>query len=212
MQAIPLSYIIHFQNKGNDTAFKVIVMDTLSNNVDINSLKIINASHNYTLEIIQNKILKFTFNNIRLSYDTLNISSTGYVSYKIKPKTNLSSGNTIDNTAYIYFDYNEPIQTNTVQTQILLLSAIKTSKNSDGKLTIYPNPNNGIFTIGFENKQNETLQLKLVDITGTIIYQEYKQHNGKSEFVINQTSLAKGIYWIQLTNGNEIYSSAIIVQ
>ena len=207
-----ISYIIHFQNKGNDTAFKVIVMDTLSNNVDINSLEIINASHNYTLEIIQNKILKFTFNNIRLSYDTLNISSTGYVSYKIKPKTNLSSGNTIDNTAYIYFDYNEPIQTNTVQTQILLLSAIKTSKNSDGKLTIYPNPNNGIFTIGFENKQNETLQLKLVDITGTIIYQEYKQHNGKSEFVINQTSLAKGIYWIQLTNGNEIYSSAIIVQ
>ena len=44
-----ISYIIHFQNKGNDTAFKVIVLDTLSENVDINSLQIINASKPYKL-------------------------------------------------------------------------------------------------------------------------------------------------------------------
>ncbi|MDB5226761.1 MAG: C-terminal target protein [Bacteroidota bacterium] len=207
-----ISYIIHFQNKGNDTAFRIIVVDTLSSNVDLNSLQVIGSSAPYTLEIIQDRILKFTFDNIRLSFDTLALNSTGYIAYKIKAKPTVSLGNTIDNTANIFFDYNAPIRTNTVQTQIVLLSAVKEVKKQNVKMSIYPNPNSGTFTISYENKSKTELRLQLIDITGNIIYEERKHHSDKTEFVLHQNDLAKGIYWIKLNDGNTDYSSAFIVQ
>jgi len=207
-----ISYIIHFENKGNDTAFKVIVMDTLSEKVDVKSLQIINSSHPYTLEIIGGKVLKFTFNNIRLSYDSTSTTSKGYIAYKIKARTDVAVGNTIDNTANIFFDYNQPIRTNTAQAKILIATTTKQNKSKDGKMNIYPNPNNGIFTISFESKNNASIQLELLDATGNIIYQENKAHQTKTTFTINQTNLAKGIYWIKLSEGKEVYTNAIIVQ
>ncbi|MDB5226760.1 MAG: C-terminal target protein, partial [Bacteroidota bacterium] len=207
-----ISYIIHFQNKGNDTAFRIIVVDTLSANVDVSSLQIISASAPYTLEILQDRILKFTFDNIRLSFDTLALNSTGYIAYKIKAKPTVSLGNTIDNTANIFFDYNAPIRTNTVQTQIVLLSAVKEIKKQNGKMSIYPNPNSGTFTISYEKKSKAELRLQLIDITGNIIYEERKQHLDKTEFVLRQNDLAKGIYWIKLNDGSTDYTNAIIVQ
>jgi hypothetical protein len=79
-------------------------------------------------------------------------------------------------------------------------------------MNIFPNPNNGIFTIAFESKKNTTLQLQLIDVAGNIIYQENKPHQNKTEFIINQTKLAKGIYWIKLSDGNNVYSNGIIIQ
>lgn len=207
-----ISYIIHFENKGNDTAFKVIVIDTLSEKVDIKSLEIINSSHPYKLEILGGKILKFTFENIRLSYDSLSTSSKGYIAYKIKARTDIAVGNIIDNTANIFFDYNQPIRTNTAQTKILVATATQQNKSNDGKLTIYPNPNNGIFTISFENKTSSNIQLELLDISGNIIYSESKQHQIKTQFSINQNNLAKGVYWIKLSDKINLYTATILVQ
>ena len=207
-----ISYIIHFQNKGNDTAFKVIVLDTLSENVDIHSLEIVHASHSYTLEIIGRKILKFTFENIKLSSDTLNISSTGYIAYKIKPISTLGAGSSIYNSAHIYFDYNAPIKTNTVQTKILLVSNVYHSKNANGKMNIFPNPNNGNFTIKFESKGLADVQLQLFDVSGKIILSKNIVHQQETILELNETDLAKGIYWIKLSDGSAEYTSSIIVQ
>jgi len=175
-------------------------------------LQIINASHPYTLEILNGKILKFTFNNIRLSYDSTSTTSKGYIAYKIKARTDVAVGNTIDNTANIFFDYNQPIRTNTAQAKILIATTNKQNTANAGKMNIYPNPNNGIFTISFESKNNASIQLELLDATGNIIYQENKVHQTKTTFTINQTNLAKGIYWIKLSDGKEVYTNAIIVQ
>ena len=207
-----ISYVVHFENKGNDTAFKVIIIDTLSEKVDVKSLQIINASHPYTLEIINGKILKFTFENIRLSYDSTNTTSKGYIAYKIKTRTDVTVVNTIDNTANIFFDYNQPIRTNTAQAKILIATTTNQNKNSNGKINVYPNPNNGIFTIRFESKNTLSLQLELIDVTGNIIYSETKNHQSKTEFTINETNLPKGIYFIKLNDGNNIYSNAIVMQ
>src|SRR5206468_3657927 len=40
-----LQYTINFENTGNDTAHNIYVMDTLSNNVDISSMRIVMSSH-----------------------------------------------------------------------------------------------------------------------------------------------------------------------
>jgi len=113
-----INYTIRFQNTGNDTAFRVVISDVLSNNLQTNSLVMLASSHNCKTSIINN-IIYFEFVNIELADSFVNEkASYGFVSFKIKPKSTVIAGNNIPNTAAIYFDYNAPIITNTIITQI----------------------------------------------------------------------------------------------
>ena len=111
----PLDYKIRFQNTGTDTAYTVIVVDTLSSLFDISSLQMKGASHNYSLSVSgkENPILTWTFNSINL-VDSLTDepNSHGFLKFAIEPIEGLQDGTIVHNTASIYFDYNEPVITN----------------------------------------------------------------------------------------------------
>lgn len=109
-----LTYTIRFQNTGNDTAFTVVVRDTLANNVNANSFELISSSHLVATTRYNNGLVTFTFNNINLPDSSTNqIESNGYVLYRVKVKPDLANNTPINNTAYIYFDQNDAIVTNT---------------------------------------------------------------------------------------------------
>ena len=114
-----LTYTIRFQNTGNDTAFNIIVRDTLSGLLDSTSFEMINTSHDYKVSIINGKYITWKFNDIKLLDSTHNEPlSHGYISYRIKPKLPIGIGDVIQNSAAIYFDYNPPVITNTSRTEI----------------------------------------------------------------------------------------------
>ncbi|MFT3907785.1 MAG: T9SS type A sorting domain-containing protein [Ferruginibacter sp.] len=115
-----IDYTIGFQNTGTDTAFNVVVTDTLNNGLlDINSLKIISSSHNCRITQI-GKIIYFEFNNIMLPDSNVNeMKSHGFVRFRLRPRSFVSNGTDIGNKASIYFDYNLPVITNTAITQIM---------------------------------------------------------------------------------------------
>lgn len=114
-----LTYTIRFQNTGTDTAFTVRILDTLSPNMNKESIEVLSSSHAYSYEINENGIAEFTFNYILLPDSTTNEpESHGFIQYRIKPKNTLVTGDSIKNTAYIYFDYNDPVVTNTVNTVV----------------------------------------------------------------------------------------------
>jgi uncharacterized repeat protein (TIGR01451 family) len=114
-----LNYVIRFQNTGNDTAFRVLVRDTLNNRMDWNSFEMISASHPYTLSITNQNKLEWKFDPIVLPDSTKDLAaSNGYVSFRIKPKSTLVTGDTIANRAGIYFDFNPPVITNKEETII----------------------------------------------------------------------------------------------
>lgn len=111
-----LHYIIHFQNEGTDTAFNVVVADTLSNNLNWNSFEFVGSSHTANVKLSNNK-LEFFFENIKLPYKTIDEpGSNGWVAFKIKPKPSVVVGDSINNTAAIYFDFNFPVITNKATT------------------------------------------------------------------------------------------------
>lgn len=115
-----LTYLIRFQNTGNDTAFTVRVLDTLDTNLDYNSMQFLEASHPNTLVIKNHRYLEWTFENILLPDSNRNEpASHGFIRYKIKPRSSLTRGQKIQNTANIYFDFNLPVRTNTHETTIL---------------------------------------------------------------------------------------------
>jgi len=114
-----LLYTIRFQNTGTDTAFRVIVRDTLGSKVDPATLEMVGASHPYQLNIRQGNILEWRFENILLPDSTQDqTASHGYVTYRIKAAAGVAVGDTIRNGASIYFDLNEPVATNTQLTVV----------------------------------------------------------------------------------------------
>ncbi len=113
-----INYLIRFQNTGNDTAIHVVVTDTLSTLLDLNSFQMIGASHP---AITQRKgpNLSFEFYNIMLPDSNVNEpASHGYIRFRAKALVSTAAGSIIPNYADIYFDYNNPITTNTTTTRI----------------------------------------------------------------------------------------------
>jgi len=109
-----LLYTIRFQNTGNDTAFNIIVADTLSQHLDHSTFRPITSSHPMQVLRQQSGLVEFKFDNILLPDSATNeAGSHGYIMYGIKAKTPVLDNTPINNTAYIYFDFNPAIVTNT---------------------------------------------------------------------------------------------------
>lgn len=108
-----LEYLIRFQNTGTDTAFLVVIRDTLSEFLDPSSVVPGASSHPYTWELRNNGALKFTFDDIMLVDSNANEpASHGFVKFRIKQQLGNLPGTVIHNQAAIYFDFNAPVITN----------------------------------------------------------------------------------------------------
>jgi uncharacterized repeat protein (TIGR01451 family) len=112
-----LAYTVRFQNTGTDYAYRVVVVDTLSSDLDIRTLQLGAASHPYQFTVSgkDRPVLTWTFDNIELPDSTRNpAGSNGFVRFNVTPRQNLPLKARIENAADIFFDYNEPVRTNTV--------------------------------------------------------------------------------------------------
>jgi uncharacterized repeat protein (TIGR01451 family) len=186
----PLEYVIHFQNVGNDTAFTVVITDTISNLLDLSSLEIIGSSHaNYWG--IYNRTLQFTFNSINLPDSATNqLASNGFVSYRIKPVANISMSNVINNTAAIYFDVNAPVITNNAQVTLIDVTSIK--EDDASLIKVVPNPAQQIIYILGKNNQNQTATI--YDAVGKVVLRSAINNNQS----IDISGLSKGIYFVDV--------------
>ena len=107
-----IDYVIRFQNTGTDTAFTVVITDTLPTNLDPATLVIGAASHSFTWTLRGARTLRFQFVNIGLPHSAINEpGSHGFVSFRIRPVLPLAAGAQISNRANIYFDFNAPVIT-----------------------------------------------------------------------------------------------------
>ncbi|MCC7245261.1 MAG: hypothetical protein IT269_06255, partial [Saprospiraceae bacterium] len=62
----PLDYTIRFQNTGNDTAFLVVLRDTLSQLLNPSTVRVTASSHPFTMALVNGNILHFRYDNIQL--------------------------------------------------------------------------------------------------------------------------------------------------
>ena len=81
----------------------------------------------------------------------------------------------------------------------------ETAKND---FSIYPNPSNGQFNIAIENNDDVAL-VEVYDLMGKKVFME---HNIKGQFVVNIEGQPKGIYFVKVTIGNEVFNEKIVYQ
>ena len=111
-----MNYLIHFQNVGTDTAYTVVVRDTLDDaHLDVTTIRGFTSSHDMQVEFEGTNVLIFTFENIYLVDSMTNeVESQGWLGFNIDRLPGLPVGTDITNQAAIYFDFNEPVITNEV--------------------------------------------------------------------------------------------------
>ena len=145
----PLVYTVRFQNTGNDTAFNIIIRDTLDADLDLNSLEILSSSHPYEAYLKQDRTLEFRFLNILLPDSTINeLASHGFIMYSIKAKSDLASPTIVENTAHIYFDYNTGVVTNTAVNELVEFSTgVFHEPKLISLLNAHPNPTSDIIQL-----------------------------------------------------------------
>jgi uncharacterized repeat protein (TIGR01451 family) len=190
-----LTYTVHFENTGNYFAYNIEIVDSISTNLNLNSFEMIYGSHPYVATIDENGVLHIKFNNIMLAYNTG--WNTGFAVYSIKLKSNLVLGTQIKNTAYIYFDFNEAVITNTTVNTLSVNVGLEEFNNGDYNL--FPNPASNLITI--TNKIN-TLKgtINIYDIMGKLwLSKTISQPVNKVE-IDNLDELTNGLYFVNISN------------
>lgn len=134
-----LAYTIRFQNTGNAEALDVRLVDTLSQVLDVSSLRLLGASHAFEARLESDSILIIDFPDILLPDSTTDLAgSQGAFSFTIAPRAGISPGTVIANKADIYFDVNPPIRTNTAAVTAEFSTSIPA--HASAPLLIAPNP------------------------------------------------------------------------
>jgi uncharacterized repeat protein (TIGR01451 family) len=212
-----LEYMVHFQNLGTYKAQNIVVIDTLDSDLDWSSLRPVYSSHKAKISIDEHGVLKYTFKDIQLPakmYD--DAGSNGMFTFTIKQKPNLAFGTQIWNAAGIYFDYNEPVITNSVLNTLQEPTGIDDRKNKDKfAFAIYPNPARTGFTAVVDNKiANAATSIAITDISGrTIAAKEMRLQSGKQLIPMNTEALTAGVYFVNLNiEGNKSTQKLVIVR
>ena len=205
-----IEYLIRFQNTGTDTAFTVVIKDEIAAQLDPASVRVLGASHPMEFALLENGILRFTFNNILLPDSNVNqIASNGFVKFRIAQKPDLTDGTRIENKAAIFFDFNDPVITNTTFHTIgdHFISVSTDDLENDGLLGAYPNPVSDILFFDLKD-QASTGRFELSNSLGQQVSNE--SFTGK-QFRFERKNLPAGIYLFQLTTNNTKIASGKIV-
>ncbi len=192
---VELNYTIRFQNTGTDTAFTVIVRDTISNRLDINTFKHLAASHFCNVNILPGNIVQWHFPDILLVDSTTNEPlSHGFIHFSIRSQPDVQLGETLSNRAGIYFDFNEPIITNDATSSFFIVN----TRNYRNYIEVraFPNPFSDRVQLAFGVVQ-PGLTVQVFDALGQLLHRRVLQGAIETELVIPGPA---GMYFLHLNN------------
>ncbi len=208
-------YTIHFQNEGTYFARNIYITDQLDEDLDWTTFVPGYSDYDYTVRISEDGLVTFTFENINLPWKSQygDALSSGLVNYSISRKASNPQGTEFTNTANIYFDFNPPIITNTTLNTLNDYVSVEEIDNvvttSDAvTIDLYPVPAKDFVTIRVNNvSQKETASLRIIDMVGKVILNEYiSLHEGTTIVDQNLSNLNTGTYLtlIQFSDGSVI--------
>lgn len=195
-----IRYYIDFQNEGNDVARRVTVVDTLEAKIPVYEFQMISSSHPYTVSL-KNNVLTWVFDNINLPPKSLDpIRSQGHIIFEGRLKNDLAVGDSVKNKAYIYFDLNEPVETNTA---VLIRGKDDPDEfhgEVDGRksLKVFPNP--AAYQLNIENIADMYQSVQIFNNIGQEVVQfDLAPLENVSTLIANWP---QGIYFVRSSLGS----------
>jgi len=213
-----LEYMIRFQNTGTDTAFTVVIRDTISPHLNIETLRPGVSSHDYRYDIEESNIAVFHFENIMLPDSNVNeVASHGFIKFNIEQNRDNPIGTHIMNDAAIYFDFNEPIITNTVfhtvgEDFMGLVTSIITPPEvleSGISVNVFPNPFDEYTRFEVQGEAVKELNLSVYDMMGREVLQQQSTH--QQHITIKRNNLTLGVYIFRLMDEKQQLATGKLV-
>src|SRR5690606_12100558 len=130
--------------------------------------------------------------------------SHGFALFRIDTRDQLLVGDQIENIANIYFDFNEPVITEPAVLSVVLPTAMEASSIPDA--LVHPVPSSGLIEIGHDGSWNGA-SLAIRDLEGRSVQQA---RMGSMRSTIDISSLATGVYVIELQLGDKTWSQRIV--
>ena len=151
-------------------------------------------------EINDGGLLNIFFNNILLpSKEQDTIANKGYVHFTISPLDEIDEFTPVENTAGIFFDFNEAVITNTTLhtfvSEIPMTSVEEERQSPPLLFQVYPVPAKDFIYIN----NTEPLSIQVVDLLGSVHLIE-NISEGMTELDVSE--LNSGVYLIRANNGN----------
>jgi hypothetical protein len=81
------------------------------------------------------------------------------------------------------------------------------------QLNVYPNPAENLLNISFHAVENQSLAVRMISATGTLVYAE--SANDFSGYYVNTLDLSnfsKGVYFLRLTNDNGTVNKKVVIK
>lgn len=214
-----LEYMVHFQNTGTAPAQNVLVVDTLDANLNWASLRpsFESAPCKVTLEQLgSSKVVKFLFSNINLPAQSVDdLRSNGMFSYTIKTNSGLPVGTQFRNRASIYFDYNEPVLTNTTLNTLGAtppVAVANTAVEAVNSFNVYPNPAAKTFYAAINAATAGTADIRVADVTGKVmIAKTINVQKGAQNIATDASQLAPGIYFVSFINNGKTQTQKLVI-
>lgn len=207
-----ITYQINFQNTGTGRINYMTILDTLDDDLDINTVVFENSSHLMIPAILDGKVLRFNLPSIQLPDSSMNEpESHGFVVFSVVPKPGLPAGTLITNMASIYFETKPRIKTNsTLNTLIAESDTVTTnlfSLEEKRGFSVYPNPFIEEIQVAFSHPNTMFEQLIIHDITGRKIFSA--NISGRKSIAIDAANFPAGIYIYRLT-GKEMLMGRLV--
>ena len=88
-----------------------------------------------------------------------------------------------------------------------------TESTFNNEINIYPNPTSGMFNISISNANFAELTISVVDIRGREVYKSVdKNIAAQYNKQLNLEQVAKGIYYIKLSNGTDVKIQKLVIE
>jgi uncharacterized repeat protein (TIGR01451 family) len=202
-----IDYLVRFQNTGTDTAFTVVITDTLSNSLDMSSFQQGVASHPFSVAFKPGRVVQWTFSDILLPDSNVNeTASHGAVSFRIRPVLPLLPGTEIENIANIFFDFNPPVITE----PSVLVAEFSTELSGVpvpvAALSVYPNPTKDAVTVRLDGSALQRLVLTALD--GRVVA-EIECSGTSASFDIGGVAAGSYTLVVRTTEGRTIRTSLL---
>jgi uncharacterized repeat protein (TIGR01451 family) len=202
----PLIYTIYFQNTGTYEADRVRITDKLDTALNWPTLRLLQASHEVSsFNLLPGGLLEVVFNHIALPDSNSNEpGSHGFVQFSIERNKQFDQYGKIENRASIYFDFNDPIITNTVTIR-LATGSVAVSEPAGTKgggsptLDISPNPANVYFMVHTLNQLRGQGELQVIDLNGRVC-QRQKVADCAAPIRVETAGMASGIYLVRVAD------------
>jgi uncharacterized repeat protein (TIGR01451 family) len=194
------TFVVQFENNGTANADKVVIIDTLDSDFDFESFRTVDGSHDFTAFVSPTGVITFTFDNINLAYTPKGVDNPlarGYIAYKLKAKSTVKAGDKLENFADIYFDYNDPIRTNTTLNTYEKNIDINQVVSSKEGILLYPNPNSGSMQLLIPESFGAKTSLQVFNSQGQLVK---TIANYESNSVVSTTELSSGIYIVKVVS------------